>query len=50
MSIFNHDEELVPPHSAGYLNNTIVLTNSVILLSLSNAPRNLFPHYEYPFY
>jgi hypothetical protein len=32
-------------HSPGFLNYTIVLTNSCILLGLPNAPRNLFLNY-----
>jgi hypothetical protein len=32
-------------HSTGFLNYTSVLSNSVILLGLPNAPRNLFPNY-----
>ena len=32
-------------HSTGFLNDTSVLSNNVILLSLPNAPRNLFPNY-----
>jgi hypothetical protein len=33
------------PHPTGFLNYTSVLSNSVILLGLPNAPRNLFPNY-----
>jgi hypothetical protein len=32
-------------HSIGFLNYTSVLTNSVILLGLPNAPLNLLPNY-----
>jgi hypothetical protein len=32
-------------HSTGFLNYTSVLSNSVILLGLPNAPRDLFPNY-----
>ena len=32
-------------HSTGFLNDTSVLSNNIILLSLPNAPRNLFPNY-----
>jgi hypothetical protein len=31
--------------STGFINYTSVLSNSVILLGLPNAPRNLFPNY-----
>jgi hypothetical protein len=33
-------------HSTGFRNYKSVLTNSVILLGLPNAPRNLFPNYS----
>jgi len=32
-------------HSTGFLNYTSVLSNSVVLLGLPNAPRNIFPNY-----
>jgi hypothetical protein len=32
-------------HSTGFLNYIGILTNSVILLGLPNAPRNIFPNY-----
>jgi len=45
--ISTNDEELDLPyhHSTGFLNYTSVISNSVILLSLPNAPRNIFSNY-----
>ena len=37
-------------HSTGFINCTSVLTNSVILMGLPNAPQNLFSNYSHPFY
>ena len=48
--ISTKDEELDLRHSTGFLNYTSVLTNSVILLGLPNAPRNLFPNYYHVFF
>ena len=40
-------KNLIYHHTTGFLNYTSVLLNSVILLGLSNALRNLFPnHYS----
>jgi hypothetical protein len=44
--ITTKDEELgLRSIYIGYLNDTGVLVNGIILLGLPNAPRNLFPNY-----
>ena len=37
-------------HSTGYLKCTNILVKSVLLLDLSNVPRNIFSHYKHLFY
>ena len=36
--------------STGFLNNTTLLSSSAIVQGLSNAPWNLFPHYQHVLY